>query len=257
MAPAIIKLNHRLKDPEAVKPKLAPLPVNCGKCGGRGRGPWMPDGGVCYRCGGSGKALRKFYAFPQSWSDNQIIEWGTTHNNKLVAKKKVRDEKKVAAKAACEAQSRQTNLVRLGDLMTKPSNNSFIKDVQLKAQTILLSDKQINAVLNAFSREDLWAAKKAEEAKGAVVVPEGRSTITGEIVSLKEVESMWGITMKMLVRVVNDSGTFKIWGSRPASLYEAVKGDVITMTATLTHKELGFGFFARPSKATKVIKEAV
>lgn len=26
----------------------------CYRCGGAGRGPWFPDGGICYRCKGDG-----------------------------------------------------------------------------------------------------------------------------------------------------------------------------------------------------------
>ena len=92
-----------------------------------------------------------------------------------------------------------------------------------------------------------------------VEVPTGRNDITGTIVSVKIDETKFGTTAKMLVEVDG----FKIFGSVPKSIWindgwngfineESLRelvGKTVQFSATLQPKELGFGFFSRPTKA--------
>jgi hypothetical protein len=99
------------------------------------------------------------------------------------------------------------------------------------------------------------AAAKALEMANAKPVPvvEGRVTVTGEVLSLKEQESMYGIVTKMLVK--NADG-WKVWGTVPAAIMgEVERGSVVEFAAKVqkSDKDEFFGFFSRPSKA-KVIK---
>jgi hypothetical protein len=99
------------------------------------------------------------------------------------------------------------------------------------------------------------AAAKALEMANAKPVPvvEGRVTVTGEVLSLKEQESMYGIVTKMLVK--NADG-WKVWGTVPAAIMgEVERGSVVEFAAKVqkSDKDEFFGFFSRPSKA-KVIR---
>lgn len=80
------------------------------------------------------------------------------------------------------------------------------------------SDKFVAAIQRSKIRSEEWAAKKAEEAKTAKPVVEGRIKLTGEIVSTKVVHNGYDSVLKMLVK---DDRGFKVWGTCPASIEEA------------------------------------
>ena len=156
------------------------------------------------------------------------------------------------------------------------SSNTFIQDVLGKGRQYGdLSDKQFAAIVTAHGRDLAFAARKAEAAltaAPAAEVPEGKGlVITGSVVSMKDVESMYGITTKMLVLVSTPAGDYKVWGTVPSSLlggegiYDADNrwietapaaevGSTVTFTANVERstKDADFGFFSRPRKATVV-----
>jgi len=118
-----------------------------------------------------------------------------------------------------------------------------------------ISDKQVALVLKVMAQVDERVAKreiidaqKAELIAAGVTAPEGRLTVTGEIVSTKTVESDYGITYKMVVKT--DEG-WAVWCTIPTSISEAEKGDRVTFTATLerSDKDPLFAFAKRPTKA--------
>lgn len=111
-----------------------------------------------------------------------------------------------------------------------------------------LSEKQVAAVLRSRDRDAEFAAKREAEKATASPVITGRVDITGEIVSLKWKDSDFGGSMKMLVR---DDRGFKVWGTQPASLGNAEKGDRVTFTASVetSRDDETFGFFKRPTGA--------
>lgn len=143
--------------------------------------------------------------------------------------------------------------------------NSFLDDIAAKFRRYIdLSDKQIaaveRAVLRDTERRDRAAARRAEEQAAkeageieAVPADAGRIVITGEVVSLKTVESDFGLQFKMLVR---DDRGFKVYGTEPSSINPA-KGDRVTFTARVerSRDDEFFGFYSRPTKAA-VIAEA-
>lgn len=85
-------------------------------------------------------------------------------------------------------------------------------------------------------------------------VVEGRIEITGKVLTVKVVDNMYGRTVKMLV---GDDRGFKVWGTRPDSLWQADKGARVSFTAAVTKsdKDESFGFYKRPTKA-KLLTEA-
>ena len=110
-------------------------------------------------------------------------------------------------------------------------------------------------------------ARKRVEAQGRrdsevkVAAPTGRQTIEGSVVSLKQHENAYGLTLKMTVKVQTLAGVWLAWGTVPGNLVEKIKrGDQVRFDGDLEcGREAHFAFFKRPTKAeiTKAVPEAV
>lgn len=215
---------------------------SCHRCGGRGYGPWLPDGGRCYQCLGSGAGgLKKAYAFPADWTDDQCAAWTDDYNAKLEARRAARKKAKADAAESerLEVVAKNTKAAGVRALNFK-TENSFILDIQAKAQKYLLSQKQVDALKRACQRE----RDRKKEAKSDIFAPEGRQEITGEVISIKEHDGQWGFSLKVVVKCDG----FRLWGTLPKNLKKAKKGDRVTFTATVVSSttDKGFGFFSRP-----------
>lgn len=133
-----------------------------------------------------------------------------------------------------------------------------------------VSDKFIAAIQRSKVRQAEWAAKKAEEAKTAAPVIEGKITVTGEILSLKWRDSAYGGALKMVVR---DDRGFKVWGTVPSNVlaqldvnlaalhtdgnahyYKDLLPQRIIFAATIkkSDDDATFGFFSRPTNANLI-----
>jgi hypothetical protein len=122
-----------------------------------------------------------------------------------------------------------------------------------------LSEKQVTFLASIKASLVERREKDAEKAKEPIVpVVEGRIEITGQVVSVKWQDSVYGGNYKMLV--LDDRG-FKVWGTVPESLQTLVreevgieglveKGERVQFTATVTKsdRDEDFGFFKRPAK---------
>lgn len=140
------------------------------------------------------------------------------------------------------------------------------------------AEREAAAARAEEERKARIAAERAARDADAADCPEGRVTITGEVVSVKRQENQFGTTTKMLVR--DDSG-FKVWGTMAAPLadalyqrwyegkqnelgddfhtynygpdvwFEVARGSRVTFTATVKKSDDDriFGFFNRPTKA--------
>ena len=229
------------RNPENTRPKKNAIePRSCGKCGGRGRGPWRPDGGLCYQCGGSGRGRGvKVYAFPADWTDDQCAAWTDEYNAKLEARRAERKKRKEEAAEAERLEVVAKNLKAAGvRAMNFKTENTFILDIQAKAQKYLLSQKQVDALKRACQRE----RDRKKEAKNDIMPPEGRQVITGEVLSVKEHHSMYGVSLKMTIKC----DCYRLWGTVPRGI-DPQRGDTVRFTATINPKEKGFGFFSRPT----------
>lgn len=126
------------------------------------------------------------------------------------------------------------------------AGNAFVQDVLSKLDRYgSLSDKQVAAVLSSLARDVEHAARKAAEAtevKGPA--PEGRTTVTGLVLSTKDVEGDWGTTTKMLLKLSNNA---RVWLTAPRSS-DIFRGDTVTVTATfeVSKNDPSFGFGKRP-----------
>lgn len=127
------------------------------------------------------------------------------------------------------------------------AKNSFVADVITKLNVYgSLSERQVAAVIASLARDIEYAARKANEvAEVKGDAPNGRATVSGVILSVKDYESDFGVTTKMLVKLDNNS---RVFVTRPAKT-DANKGDRITFTATFTPKaeDKSFAFGKRPT----------
>ena len=131
--------------------------------------------------------------------------------------------------------------------------------VKADARSSSLSLKQWALVKKIAIESTERAARIEEDNKNAKPIPaellEGRNTFKGEIVCTKEQESMYGITLKMLVK---DERGFKVWGTAPNALWNdhdgSVKGMIVQFDAALevSEKDETFGFYKRPTKVSVI-----
>ena len=137
--------------------------------------------------------------------------------------------------------------------------NKFASSLEVNfAQWGKLSEKQSAAVLKIIdadnARKAEWAEKAKAEREAAEDVPEGKQQITGTVISVKDRASGYGtVVFKMLVK---DDRGFKVWGTVPQAIWDAVgeervTGQRVTFSATITQSpdDEKFGFFKRPTKA--------
>lgn len=127
------------------------------------------------------------------------------------------------------------------------ANNVFVKDVLSKLDTYgYLTDNQAAAVVKSLARDLEYAARKASEAievKGPA--PSGKATVTGTVLSMKWVETSFGTTHKMLLKLTNNS---RVWVTVPSKA-TLERGDSVSIKATWTpsRDDASFGFGSRPS----------
>jgi hypothetical protein len=141
------------------------------------------------------------------------------------------------------------------------------------------SERHLEALLASLERINGWIRereeKRAAEPQATEPLAEGRRELVGTILSTKVQDSVYGSTLKMLVRL--DDGN-KVWGTvpehlermtfsthyydengswqeRPAELPDGLKGARIAFTATVerSRDDEHFGFYRRPTK-TRVIQ---
>lgn len=125
--------------------------------------------------------------------------------------------------------------------------NSFAKDVLRKLdQYGSLSPRQVETVLVSLQRDNERAAAtkvEAVEVKGDA--PTGRVEVTGTVLSTKIQEGQFGSTLKMLVKLANNS---RVWVSVPRK--ETIeRGNTVRFTATFTlsKDDKSFAFGSRPT----------
>lgn len=114
-----------------------------------------------------------------------------------------------------------------------------------------LTEAQERAARKSRERIEERVAKEADRLANAIPVPEGNGLqITGEVISVKDKESMYGITTKITVEAAEG---YRVWGTAPSALlYEDVQpGDTVEFVANVTRSDRDeyFGFFKRPRKA--------
>jgi hypothetical protein len=252
-----------------------------------------PKGNVkiaCWRCGGSGH-----YSF--NYMDGTICYgcMGKGHNGYVPAAeyelklkkreqgRKYRAKKKAAKEAArkAEADAKRGDFLDANPGLAKAlqGEHSILVDLAAKLQRWgELSPKQVDLAFKlaaeattcrecghgkhefACEHEGCSCINKAE-------IEEGRRTMEGKVLTVRQQESHWGTTTKMLVKLTTGE---KLWGSVPRTVktldgadfdtydYDSdtypLKGCRIRFVATVevSKDDRYFGFFKRPTKAVVI-----
>lgn len=219
------------------------------------------DQGQCDHCG----AYLRYVAILKHLPTGQYIEVGETclanrferataefHALRQAAQLDRQQQRIVQARAAFVAENPDLAWMD-GEVDGFPEasrTNSFVQDVARKLRRYgELSERQINAVRTAVVRDaERAAAREVEAQEPTVNAPTGRVEVTGEVLSTKWQESDFGDTLKMLVKITTDDGSWKLWTTVPSAL-TVERGDTVHIKVTVTpsNNDPAFAYGKRPS----------
>jgi hypothetical protein len=239
------------------------------RTGGRMSG--HAHGGSCHVCGATALYRVIWYHHPT----NTYIATGYDCADKLGGGdpdvfKRLKDEAARARKAKAGKEKAKAVLTELGliraweifelEWTEKNRNRSIIQSMIHKLVRYGdLSEKQWQFLETLIDKHDNWeenqerieAERKAQhEAAEPIPVTDKRMKIEGVILSLKEVETEFGYTTKMLVMA--DAG-WKVYGTLPRSLEDVMKVErgmkvVFDARVEISKDDPKFGFYSRPTK---------
>ena len=143
------------------------------------------------------------------------------------------------------------------------TDHHIIADIRWKFNRYgSISEKQAELIFKIASDVAEREEKRAEEDTRMIDAPEGRTTITGTILTTKLQYGQYGETVKMLVKVDTDEGSWKVWGTVPGALENVWLDEDYTVKAILKGSKIQFdgkvevskgdtkfSFFSRPTKA--------
>jgi hypothetical protein len=215
-----------------------------------------------YKCGHCGTRIQ-YAAIMLHNPTKEIIEVGETCLTERfnLTKPEFKNLRKRSAERRASSKKAEQRAALLAEhpelVAAMESDNSFIQDVMRRfKRKAELSDKQIAAVKTALVRDAERAEREAvwaTESELAADAPTGKVTVTGEILSLKSQETMYGSTLKMIVKT--EAG-WKLWVTVPSGItaQDGLPGHKVTLTATVTpsDRDPKFAFGKRPSKAKLV-----
>jgi hypothetical protein len=237
----------------------------CWKCGGSGYLPYYASifNGQCFACRGTGGTYR------------------TTKEQERVMKRRESQRRSAARKADRKAAEKVAKLAAFAEAEPELAfmTTSAIFDDEVEIHPILcdmgtrlqqygsISEKQIafakKLLVEQQERRNLREAEKA----AAQPAPAGRQVVEGEVVMVRDYESDYGTTWKMMVKA---DGGFKVFVTVPRDLepdsytggdldtptsfvaqVNALKGQRVRFTATLEPKadDPTFAIGKRPAKA--------
>ena len=231
--------------------------IPCIRCGGSGT--YTDYHGDCFRCGGYGGAdpTIKDWEFPASWTNAQITEWTEAHDAKLAKAAAKAEVKRLKVLHANYAAHEGLQAAHESYNAQDDYHNGIVSDILFKAFSFLLSDAQVALVTKILADKVTNDAKRAQDDESKVAIPsfEGRTEITGLVLKTDWRDSDWGTTKKALLKVTHGDGFFMLWGSVPSAILEVERGDTVTFTARLSvsDDDESFGFWSRPTKATRVV----
>ena len=137
------------------------------------------------------------------------------------------------------------------------AGNTFVQDVLSKLNQFgSISVNQVNAIKMSLARDiERAAAREAEATEVKGPAPVGRQTVTGKVLTVKVVEGFYGLQVKTLLKLENNS---KVWLTLPAAAQgKAERNDTVTITATFEPKteDPTFAFGKRPTLVNLVKAE--
>lgn len=232
---------------------------DCWKCGGRGviESYRYVEGGVCFACDGRPELAVTYKTVGQ-----------------LVAAAKRRDATaaRKARKAAAERVALDAWKADNADLLARAD---AVKCDWYTNWRYAPDAAQVENLTTAVAEREARNAQEAARKATAQPVPTGKTTITGTVVSWKEVQNNFSYYAETILKVVvEDQRGFRVFGTCPKALAdaifdafyadrarndgadvwknEALKGAMVTFTATVEQSkdDPAFGFFKRATKAT-------
>jgi hypothetical protein len=148
--------------------------------------------------------------------------------------------------------------------MTHPdhANNEFARDIVAKLnQYGSLSDRQVECFVASVERDHVIARQRAERAAqeaarraSAQPAPEGRVTVEGQVVGVKQHDVAGfgyynrGSSTILKMTLLLDNGS-KVWMTVPGGVDQGIRGKRVRVTATFTRSstDQSFAFGKRPS----------
>jgi hypothetical protein len=97
-------------------------------------------------------------------------------------------------------------------------------------------------IIPKVSRHLSALARANEPQVEQALPPTGRVTVEGKVLSIKDVESQYGWATKLMV----DCAGYRLYGTMPSGV-NATIGATVRFVATVEPKEVGFGFYSRPT----------
>jgi hypothetical protein len=134
-----------------------------------------------------------------------------------------------------------------GDYVGNDLRHNLMKWGSLTAPQI----KYVFTLQARVARKAEWDAAEAEINWIDVPVSSKRVTVSGEVLTIKWQENDYGGSLKMLLRVDTDEGSYKLWGTVAAAI-DPKRGDLVTFDARVerSRDDSKFGFYNRPTKAS-------
>ena len=222
-------------------------------------------GGTCAVCGACAFYIAKFY----HRATNTYICTGEDCAAKLdmgdaVAFRSFRDRTKAGLEAAAGKGKAQRFLAEQGldaawSVYTSTEPGRYEEGVIVDIVSKLvrygsISQNQIGFVrtlLGKIEQRAVIDAQRAAEYEAAAPLPafEGRVTLRGKVLTVKEPDENSRFPAYKLL--IQHADGWKVWGTCPASLADAKRGDIVEMVATVSKSDRDekFGFYSRPSKA--------
>jgi uncharacterized membrane protein len=179
------------------------FPDACGRCGGKGKGGWYPDGGTCYECEGRDTSKRT--------RTEPVLSYARKYKAKLAT------IAREARKATQERTGALAGLAALGlPVEALACKHRIARDIVARFERWgSMSQPQANLLAK------LWAEEKnpkPQEAHVAAPIADKRQRISGRVVSCKWQESDYGGAYKMTVKMETPEGSWLAWGTVPAAL---------------------------------------
>lgn len=250
----------------------APITEECSRCQGTGTVSWgidvtpvvrETDGSqrevtkVCFSCGGVGHKATTQRKINRRSKDRERRELKRAEEPQHVAREAQRERMLQQEEVARLREEWEAQNPLAAQALTTLSGDFVAQMRQWLTEHGTLTEAQTAALV-----------RMADEAPTAEVVT-GRGEVTGKIISIKPVESTYGLEWKVVVR---DDRGFKIYGTLPKALADALYGISCTehdpsldgdsgwtgfatgarvrFTATIqSGDDFGFGFYKRPVRA--------
>lgn len=112
-------------------------------------------------------------------------------------------------------------------------DDQFILDLREKLRRYgYLTERQVAAAQRALAAAIRRAAERAAEPP-PVPAPSGRLEVRGEVLGTKVLDTDFGLSHKMLVRVPAEGGAWKLWCTIPRAMDVPERGDHVALRVTV------------------------